>query len=289
MRNPSNAWVIELANFNQYLKIERGLASASIAAYCSDIKQLAQAMPSSLPQISPQHLSSYLAKLKQNRLSLRSLARKISALKLFFGFLLKEKKITQDPSALLETPHFHQPLPEVLTFEEICQIIAHASSPKNRLAFQLLFASGLRISELTQILVSDLDLELGLLRVRGKGQKIRVVPIDAQTNQMLKEYLAEHKTSQFLFETPKQKPFTRQGFWKSLKQAVIKAGISKNVSPHSFRHSYASCLIVNGMNLRTLQLLLGHSDLATTEIYSHLAKEHLHQTLKQHHPRSKKN
>lgn len=283
----------ELQAFLQYLKLERGYSRATVAAYASDLKQY---FNSKTPDP-----TSYIATLRQSGLALRSIHRKLSALSSYFDFLIRTGKASDNPAAAVELAHYAAPPPDAPASQEIQTLFEKNLAPENPgfvalLMLRMLYACGLRVSELTQSTAGHLDLEKGLLRVLGKGGKTRLVPIDAATVSLLKTYCgdvrplrASKSASQTdaLFLTLAGRPYTRQAVWKALKRTALENGIASDLSPHSLRHAYATHCLENGMNLRTLQMLLGHSDISTTQIYTTVTNRHLRESLEKFHPRAR--
>ncbi|MBI2605513.1 MAG: tyrosine recombinase XerD [Deltaproteobacteria bacterium] len=298
-----------LDKFALHLRLDLGLSPKSVEAYVSDLRQFlvqprhqteaATIAPSS---VSRGDIQKHLDRLKRAGTVNRTLARKISALRRFFRFCADEGLTDRDPTEKLETPKIGRSLPKTLSLGEVETLLASPETENDRTMIRTLYATGLRVSELLTLPPEGIDLEAGLVRVQGKGGKIRLVPLDQQTVQMLKEYLTsvrprlssrqarkrlKNSSAPTLFLSSHGRPFTRQGFWKMIRRAALKAGITSKVSPHVLRHAFATHLLERGMNLRSLQMVLGHSDIATTEIYSHVTTTHLHETVKKYHPRSK--
>lgn len=285
--------------FIHYLRVERGLAANTVEAYSRDLIRFLAFLKErglSPAEASRDHIAEHVAGLGRT-LSLRSIARNISAIKMFFRFLANENIIESNPARLVETPRLGRKLPEVLGAEEVDALLAQPDreSPKgerDHAMLELLYATGLRVSELVRLKVLDVNLEAGYVRTIGKGSKERLVPMGAKAVQAIREYLsqsrmqhARHTNSPVLFLNLRGKAMTRQGFWKIIKQYGQKANISKRITPHSIRHSFASHLLESGADLRSVQVMLGHEDISTTQIYTHVTRERLKELHEKCHPR----
>jgi integrase/recombinase XerD len=236
--------------------------------------------------------------LQASGLAARSIARRLATVRNFYGFLLRENLIDNDPSEHLRSPRQWQTIPKFLNLKEIESIIqaADASRPnglRDRAMMELLYATGLRVSELCQLGMGDLNLELGVLRTTGKGNKQRLVPAGKPAVQAVEEYLArgrgallKGRASKYLFVTARGGCLTRQGFWKLLAGYGRKAGIFRGLTPHVLRHSFATHLLEGGADLRSVQVMLGHADISTTQIYTHVVRSRLRETVDKHHPRA---
>jgi integrase/recombinase XerD len=253
-----------------------------------------------LNKISKADIRDYISWCRNNRLSSRSISRRISTLRSFFRFLLLENHIDTDPTSMLEHPKLGRTLPKTLTVNEVDALLAVSGNldkgkpleARNHVMFHLLYATGLRVSELVKLPLISFNRHSGNLRVLGKGSKERLVPIGEQAGLLLEEYL-DHvrpqllrgKTSPSLFVTRQGKAMTRNRYWQILKDIARKADITKNISPHALRHSFATHLLENGADLRSVQLMLGHSDISTTQIYTHVERSRLKSIHKKFHPR----
>jgi len=293
----------ELNQFYQHLSAERGLAPLTVAAYAGDLQNFWEFAESrGLSQwgaVSLAQLQEYLAALEGRGLSARSRARKLSALRQFYRFLQREEKVLSqaNPVELLDSPRLPRRLPRVLGEGEVVALLAgpDPATPKGQrdaALLEVLYATGLRVSELVGLTLKQLDLRRGVVRPLGKGSKERVVPMVAKAVEKLELYLAQGRPrllkgrqSQYLFVNRQGGPLTRQGFWKILKDYARKQGVA-DLSPHTLRHSMATHLLSRGANLRVLQLLLGHADLATTQIYTHVDAARLKKAHQKAHPRS---
>jgi integrase/recombinase XerD len=243
-------------------------------------------------------LNRYVNQLYQKDLTSRSIARHMSSLRSFFSFLVTEDKLQEDPTEHLTSPKQWSTIPKFLNREQIEKLISAPDKTKpnglrDRAMFELLYATGIRVSELINLHLSSLDAGLGLLRVTGKGNKQRIVPVNASALAMVNQYLEQGRpallkgrATPFLFVTSRGVGMTRQAFWAAIKLNGRKAGIFHHLSPHVLRHTFATHLLEGGADLRSLQEMLGHADLSTTEIYTHVVRSRLRDTLDQHHPRA---
>ncbi len=286
--------------FLDYCRIEKGLAANSIDAYRRDLNKFAAFCLENLSGAiaDAEGIRTYLESLYQAKLEGRSIARHLTTLRNFYTFLLREGRIESDPTEFIPLPKQWQTIPKYLNLEEIDRLLASAdvSTPlgaRNRAMMELLYASGLRVSELCGVELSDLNLDLGVLRVTGKGNKQRMVPMGHSAVAAISTYLAEGRpailkgrASRYLFVTGRGGRMTRQGFWKSLGIQGKQAGIFRGLTPHVMRHSFATHLLEGGADLRSVQIMLGHSDISTTQIYTHVARGRLRQTVEEHHPRA---
>ena len=284
-----------------YLVVEKGLADATIESYSGDLRQFAQFLKSckicQIIESDTTAIIKYLILLRKEGLSARSRARHLVTLRGFFKFLIQEKVLKKDPTRIVDLPKTGIKLPDVLSIEEIIMILNTPDTCKPKGArdaamIELLYAAGLRVSELIHVKLQDVNLEVGFVRTFGKGAKERIVPIGSQAREKITDYvtharsvLLKNHVSQFLFVARAGKPMTRQGFWKLIKKYAVLAGISKTITPHSFRHSFASHLLEGGADLRAVQMMLGHVDISTTQIYTHVARDHLKKLHEQFHPR----
>ncbi|WP_339925529.1 site-specific tyrosine recombinase XerD [uncultured Cyclobacterium sp.] len=290
-------WEREIKAFGYYLKIERSLSENSILAYRQDIEKLARFMDKNFPETMPinvelYHLRQFLKVLAELSISEFSQARIISGIKAFFKFMLYEDKITENPAALLEAPKLTRTLPDTLSYVEIEQLfdtvpLGEPEGHRNRAMMELLYSSGLRVSELTNLKLSQYYEDIGFLRILGKGNKERLVPIGKSAAKYLAMYLKEVRAHQviaaghedYAFLNRRGKKLSRVMVFLIIKKTVEKAGINKKVSPHTFRHSFATHLVEGGADLRAVQEMLGHESITTTEIYTHLDRDYLRQVL----------
>ena len=285
--------------FINYLRVERGLADNTVQAYSRDLTRFFRFLETkklSPLRIHQDQINEYVGTLGRD-LSSRSVARNISVLRTFFRFLVSEDQIKESPARLLETPRFMLRLPGVLSKGEVERLITQpdTSKPKglrDRAMLELLYATGLRVSELIKLKISDINLEAGYLKTMGKGSRERVVPMGQKAIEAVKEYLSyrhhgmkKGASSPYLFLSSRGHPMTRQGFWKIIKKYAIQAHIRKGITPHSIRHSFASHLLEAGADLRSVQIMLGHADISTTQIYTHVTRERLKEIHRKCHPR----
>jgi len=280
--------------------MEKGLSQNSLDAYSRDLAGLRvfcdPLTHGSLPDA--EVLQSYVNKLYQNDLSARSIARHLSSIRSFFYFLMAEEMVTVDPTEHLPSPKQWSTIPKFLNREQIEKLIAapdraKPSGLRDRAMLELLYATGIRVTELILLRMSNLDLRLGVVRVTGKGNKQRMVPVHSVALNAVSDYvergrplLLKGKTTPYLFATARGSAMTRQAFWASIKLNGRKAGIFHNLSPHVLRHTFATHLLEGGADLRSVQTMLGHADLSTTEIYTHVVRSRLRDTLDRHHPRA---
>lgn len=297
-------WERYIKDFVSYLKIEKGLAENSILAYQNDVDKLKEfaATSSKLPdQLSYDDLKQFLSTLYDLGLSARSQARIISGIKQFYGFLILENLTKVDPSELLEQPKLGRKLPEVLTIEEIDALLnaidlSKNEGHRNRAMLETLYSCGLRVSELVGLRFSDLFFEEGFIRVIGKGNKERLVPVSPQVQkeieiyqQHIRNHLNIQKGSEnIVFLNRRGAQLTRVMVFTIIKNLAESIGLQKNISPHTFRHSFATHLIEGGANLRAIQEMLGHESITTTEIYTHLDQRFLRDAILSYHPRNSK-
>ena len=291
-----------LDSFLTYLVVIKGLSKNTSTSYKSDIEKLflylKQKEITSLTEINSRDLSDFITELNINGLGVKSINRCIVSIKQFFKFLLLENILEKDPTADLISPKMGKSIPEVLSLEDIEKIlsmpdISTFGGIRDAAILELLYASGLRVSELVELKQNSINLEHGYLLVYGKGNKERLVPIGKTSVMKINDYLEfsrpnliKDRISDYLFITRRGTGFTRQGFWKIIKHYSALAGIKKSISPHTIRHSFATHLLENGADLRTIQILLGHADISTTQIYTHVESKRLKQIHEKYHPRS---
>jgi len=298
----------QLASFLDYLKVEKGLAPLSIAAYGRDLRQFAdfaERRKRALASVRPRDVREFLEELQANAMDARSVGRKLSALRQFYRYLLLDRLAGSDPTLNIESPRQWKVLPKSLAREELERLLqspraarpgqeAEALALRDRAMLEVFYAGALRVSELVGVKLDDLKLDLGCVLVRGKGDKERIVPLGQSAQRVLRDYLqsargvlAGKRSSPLLFLGRGAKRLTRQRVWQMVSAASAAAG--RHASPHMLRHSCATHMVENGADLRTVQTILGHADIATTQIYTHVALDRLRNVYKQHHPRAKKN
>ncbi|MCP4198964.1 MAG: site-specific tyrosine recombinase XerD [Proteobacteria bacterium] len=283
-----------------HLKVERGLRPNTIEAYSRDMAafgDFSEKKQIPITSITNREISEFLAHLSRDGMSRRSQSRILSSLRGFFRYLREEKHIPTDPTEDLEAPKQHMTLPVVLTVKEVENLLStpDVSTPRGMRDLAMLhtmYAAGLRVSELVTLKLRDLDLTSGCLAVTGKGNKRRLIPLNEISIAVIEKYLAEIRplwakpTNTEVFLTNRRAPMTRQGFWLVVKKYAFKAGITKALSPHKLRHSFATHLLEGGADLRSVQAMLGHVDISTTQIYTHVTTDHLLDVHRRYHPRS---
>lgn len=295
-------WERYIKNFVSFLKIEKGLAENSVFAYQNDVNKLydfAIGRKLNVTDLTYEHLKEFVAELYDLGLSARSQARIISGVKQFFGFLLVEDILQDDPSELLELPKIGRKLPEVLTIEEIDTLISaidlsKAEGHRNRAIIETLYSCGLRVSELVNLRFSDLFFEEGFIRVIGKGNKERLVPVSPSVEKEIGIYNdhvrrhqnIHHGDENIVFLNRRGAQLTRVMIFTIIKNLAASIGLKKSISPHTFRHSFATHMIEGGANLRAVQEMLGHESITTTEIYTHLDQRFLRDAIITFHPRN---
>ncbi len=287
----------QLERFLDALWLEAGLSRNTLSAYRSDLEALSAWLKASPAAASREQLQAYLAECVQRGARPRSTARLLSSLRRFYQYLLREELITEDPSAQLESPKLGRPLPKSLTEEQVEKLlqapdVETALGLRDRAMLETLYATGLRVSELVGMTLLQANLQAGVVKVIGKGDKERLVPLGEEAIEWLQRYLNEARvkllhgqTTDALFPTARGAAMTRQAFWHNLKRYTRVAGIETHLSPHTLRHAFATHLLNHGADLRVVQMLLGHVDLSTTQIYTQVARERLKQLHAQHHPR----
>ena len=287
--------------FLQYIKIERNLSPNTVESYGRDLAKFRTFCASreiqALDQVRSQTVLEFLIDLSTRKMSVRTQARNLVALRGLFKHMRRERIMALDPTASVELPRAGRKLPDVLTMEEVERFLA-APDPESRLGprdvamLELLYATGLRVTELCQLRMDELNLDHGFVSATGKGRKQRLVPVGESALDALRRYLAkgraalDKKRSPFLFLTQRAGPMTRQGFWKMVRKYAAVAGITKDIYPHMLRHSFATHLLEHGADLRAVQAMLGHADISTTQIYTHVSRSHLVEVYRKHHPRA---
>jgi integrase/recombinase XerD len=281
----------EIADFLVYLGSEKGLSPHTLAAYGRDLTALAQFYPGKkVEEIVGDQIIEYFHSLKSTGMASSSLCRALVAIKVFFRFLKREKIISHNPTLFLESPKMWQLIPEVLTIEEVSRFLqapdtASAIGARDQAMFQVMYASGLRVSELCGLNTGDISDDQ--VRVKGKGNKERVVPIAASAVAAVDHYLTKFRLEGdgALFLSSQGKRMDRVAVWERVKFYARKAGISKDISPHTLRHSFATHLLENGADLRVIQEMLGHAHIGTTDRYTHVSRKHLHEAFEKFHPK----
>jgi integrase/recombinase XerD len=299
-------WTIGIKGFLSYLRLERALSKNSIEAYKRDVLRLHTFMTVSWPDITldevkQDHLVAFIHHIHSAGLNARSQSRMISGIRSLFKYLLLEGVIKEDPSELLELPRLSKRLPVTLDVEEIEAMIksvdlSQTQGHRNKAIIEVLYGCGLRVSELTELKISNLSLEHGVIRVTGKGDKERLVPIGKVTVRHLKTFIKDVRSQQkilkgfedHVFLNQQGKSISRVMVFNIIKDHCAKAGIKKNVSPHTLRHSFATHLVEGGADLRAIQEMLGHESITTTEIYTHLDRSYLQETIRSYHPLEKR-
>lgn len=285
--------------------MERGLSENTLSAYRTDLKKFVMWLTQSTDDVLSEQLISasreivqkYLSELERREISPRSRARLLSSLRLFYAYLLREKVIDVDPVALIDAPKLGRSLPKTLSEEDVESLLMAPDTStllglRDRVLFEVLYATGLRVSELVGIELTQINLLQGVLRVTGKGNKERLVPLGEEAINWLEKYLNNTRSdllkgqvTDAVFVTKRGGAMTRQAFWYLIKRYAFQAEITSKISPHTLRHAFATHLLNHGADLRVVQMLLGHSDLSTTQIYTHVANERLKSLHSEHHPR----
>lgn len=289
-----------IEQFCDQIWMEQGLSDATLSSYRSDLKlfsQWLQKQGKTLTNSGGSDIQQYLAERYSKQYSSRSTARFLSSARKFYRYLLQANLIKVDPTQQIESPKIQPPVPKSLSEDEVDSLLSQpdldtALGLRDKAMLELLYSSGLRITELISVEMNQIGFQQGVMRVIGKGNKERIVPIGEEALQAIAQYirhgraeLANEKVSDWLFLSTRGQRMTRQTFWHRIKFYAKTAGIRKHLSPHTLRHAFATHLLNHGADLRTLQMLLGHSDLSTTQIYTYVAKERLKQLHSQHHPR----
>ncbi len=289
--------------FLDYITVERGLAANTRFAYQADLKQFTDYLQrrriGSLQSVSRQQITDYLLDQRKRGLSARSVARHLAAIRMFYRFLVREKLIVHDATQLIDTPKLWRSLPHTLDYAEVEALLAAPKTRtklglRDRAMLELMYATGLRVSELARLTLHDVNADAHFLRTVGKGSKERIVPVGKQAMDWLRRYLAEARprmgnggTSRSeVFLSTRGRPLSTKTIWHLLKKYARAAGITKPLSPHTLRHSFATHLLNNGGDLRAIQEMLGHADISTTQVYTHVDQQRLKETHYRFHPRS---
>ena len=295
------SWEGTIRQFKDYLRLERSLSPNSVEAYVRDIQKLAQFSAHSCEPtaVNEVHLQNFLEWINELGMTPHTQARVLSGLKAFYKYLLFENRMTTDPTALIEGPKLGRKLPDTLSFYEIEQLLAaidmsSAEGQRNRAMLETLYSSGLRVSELVDLKLSNVYFDLGFLRVIGKGNKERLVPVGRDALKHIRLYIEEVRVhiavkkgnEGYVFLNRRGSKLSRVMIFTIIKKLAADTGLKKSISPHTFRHSFATHLIEGGADLRAVQEMLGHESITTTEIYTHLDREYLKQVIQEFHPRS---
>jgi integrase/recombinase XerD len=292
-----------LTKYFNYLLIERGIAQNTLESYGRDLRRFVlfvhgEKRLANLNEVTPEVITEYLVRIRDEGLAANSMNRSLAALRGFYKYLLREKIIKENPLANIELAKVWMKLPDTVSKEEMTAILAQPgtqSNPavRNTAMLELLYATGIRVSELINLTMNSVNWQVGFLIVMGKGSKERIVPVGKVAYDCVRRYvdevrpkLMEKKSTDVLFLNRFGRKFSRQGFWKIVVGYAKQAGLQKKVYPHTFRHSFASHLLEGGADLRTVQVMLGHSDISTTQIYTHITRERLKEVHEKYHPRS---
>jgi integrase/recombinase XerD len=291
----------EIRQFLDYARVEKGLAANSIESYRRDLREFdayLQRAQKSLRETGREDIRGFLASLYQRGLTARSVARHLISLRNLFQFLLEERAIRSDPTAEVQLPRIGTDLPHFLSLEEVDRLLAApdlstSAGLRDKAMLELLYATGMRVSELVNLPCAGLDASLGIVRCLGKGNKERLIPVGKSALRAVDAYLREGRAhfskgraSPYLFLNPRGGALTRVGFWKILRRYGERAGVTIGLTPHALRHSFATHLLERGADLRSVQMMLGHSSISTTQIYTHVLNERLKQIYQTHHPRA---
>ena len=293
-----------LKYFINHLKVERGLSKNTLAAYRNDLCQLGDYLQENeitdWAGAGRDDLLDFLDYQRRRGMEAASIARELAAMKMFYRYLAGEALIDKDPTAAMDSPRLWRMLPDMLSTAEVSALLnvysprsGDALTLRNRAMLELMYASGLRVSELTGLKLADVDFERGIIRVWGKGSKERIVPAAARTLNLLNRYITSARRElveksplvPYVFVSRTGKKLNRERIWAIIKEAALNAGIDKEIHPHTLRHSFATHLLENGADLRVIQEMLGHADIATTEIYTHVSKERVLNVHRKFHPR----
>ena len=294
--------MIELIDeFLSYLSVERGLSNNTLSSYKRDLSNffgyIKKRRIVSIGKVTRQMITSFMLSEKDRGLSANSISREVACLKSFFKFLVRENKIKDNITSVIESPKLWKKLPSALDLSEVEKLlkapnIREPMGVRDKAMLELIYATGMRVSELINLKMDDLNMGVGFIKCLGKGQKERVVPFGSKAKEWLVRYLdkgrasfLKKKVSNFLFLTRLSRPMSRQMFWKIIKKYAVEARIKKDIMPHSLRHSFATHILERGADLRVVQEMLGHSDISTTQIYTHINKERLKSIHHKFHPR----
>ncbi len=290
-----------IAEFINYLSVERGLSKNTIAAYSSDLERFWTYLESKgiadIDRIKRQDIMNYLLSRKDKNISGNSISRSLVAIKMFYRFLIQERLAREDVAGILESPKLIRPIPSVLLLSEVDKILAGPDlrdpvGIRDKAVIELMYATGMRVSEVVDLPVEGLNLDMGFVKCRGKGDKERIVPVGNKAKEAVSRYIdkvrpavAGKRQDKHLFLSRLGKKVSRQTFWKMIKKYTKMARIKKEITPHTLRHSFATHLLERGADLRVVQEMLGHADISTTQLYTHINKERLKSIHRQFHPR----
>jgi len=290
-----------IEGFIHYLAVERGLASNTLVAYKRDLMKYSTFLEKdgirSPEKVARQKISDYIYQQKKDGLQVTSICRSLAAIKMFHRFLVRERFSSEDPTALVDTPKIWQRVPDVLSQSEVLAMIKASGDNRwqqirDNAIIELMYASGMRVSELVDLRVENINFEVGYIRCIGKGSKERIVPIGRQAREAVRRYLDDVRPGLLRDENPPHvflsrlgRRLSRQSVWKLIKHYALKAGVRKTIKPHTLRHSFATHMLERGADLRSVQEMLGHADISTTQVYTHIDRERLRSVHKQFHPR----
>lgn len=287
-----------IQEFSEYLRIEKRNSPHTVSGYCRDLKRFSTSFKGrQADTLTTADIRGFLIFLKEQGLSAASVARSLSSIKSFFKYLCQDKQLQSSPAEILETPKRWRKLPDVLSLTDVdsllkCPNLKSVLGIRDQAMLEILYATGLRVTELVGLKTNNLDLQVGYLRTLGKGSKERIVPVGSMAKKAVEDYilnsrpaLLRGRKAEELFVTRRGRAMTRQGFWKLLKAYVIQANIRTHVSPHTLRHAFATHLLERGADLRSVQQMLGHSDISTTQIYTHILGKRMLEIHEQFHPR----
>ncbi|WP_242698460.1 site-specific tyrosine recombinase XerD [Bacillus sp. SD088] len=294
----------EMQDFIHFLTVEKGLSQNTIVSYKRDLKRYLEYLQQveqvkKLNDVTRIHIIQFLAFLKKEGKSSKTLARHIASIRAFHQFLLRDKVVDHDPSVHLETPKMERTLPQVLSFREVEKLLntpdlTTSYGIRDKAMMELLYATGIRVSELINLDLDNVHLTMGFVRCIGKGDKERIIPLGQMASDSVEQYLRESRPqlrktkykTEALFLNHHGNRLTRQGFWKIIKKLAAEANVEKDLTPHTLRHSFATHLLENGADLRAVQEMLGHADISTTQIYTHVTKTRLKDVYTKYHPRA---
>jgi len=287
--------------FLDYISLEKGLSKNTVISYREDLAKFVDYLNSrgisGIGNVTKHVITKYLYALKDKNLAASSISRNLAAIKVFFKFLMSERIIKEDAAGVLESPRVFRPLPEVLDMNEVARMLEepnarNALGLRDKAALELMYATGMRVSEIVELFLENLNLDVGFVKCSGKGGKERIIPVGRQARLFLSRYTAKARPKlearlrdRHLFLSRFGKKISRQSFWKMLKKYAKLAGIKKRITPHTLRHSFATHLLEKGADLRSVQEMLGHADISTTQIYTHINKSRLKGIHKKYHPR----